>query len=52
MDTRETGPTPSDLERGWTGDVRAQHGDWATALDDLKDRVDGNPASRSGPGPD
>ena len=70
----------SDLQRGWTDDLRARHGEWsaarpfardayvrsraagssavnavkeaghktANALDDLKDRVDGNPASRPG----
>jgi outer membrane lipoprotein SlyB len=76
----------TDLQRGWTGDVAAKHGDWtavrpyartaydrgraggtgagavgtaasatrgvadrvADAVDDLKDRVDGNPASRPG----
>jgi hypothetical protein len=86
----------NDLQRGWTDDVRAQHGEWdaakpyardaftrsraaaagstaagavretehktadvvreaghktANAIDDLKDRVDGNPASRPGPDP-
>jgi hypothetical protein len=74
-----------DLQRGWTDDLRARHGEWATArpfardaftrsraaaagstaagvareaghktanaIDDLKDRVDGNPASRPGPDP-
>jgi hypothetical protein len=73
----------ADLQRGWTSDVAARHGDWtsvrpyartaydrsrvggshsaggshsggladraANALDDLKDRFDGNPASRPGP---
>jgi hypothetical protein len=82
---RDWNAVEGDLERGWTGDVRAQHGDWATArpfardafnrsraaavgsaatgavreaghkaanvVDDLKDRVDGNPASRPGPDP-
>jgi hypothetical protein len=72
-----------DLQRGWTDDMRAQHGDWntvrpfardaytrsradaagsaatdavrdaghkaANAVDDLHDRVDGNPVSRPGP---
>ncbi len=74
-----------DLQRGWTSDLRARHGDWdaarpfardaftrsraaaagsaaagavreaghktANAIDDLKDRVDANPASRPGPDP-
>jgi hypothetical protein len=73
----------ADLQRGWTGDVAARHGDWTSvrpyartafdrsraggshsgvshsgggladrapnALHDLKDRFDGNPASRPGP---
>jgi len=75
----------TDLQRGWTDDLRARHGDWnaarpfardaytrsraaavgstaanavreaghktANAIDDLKDRVDNNPASRPGPDP-
>ena len=74
-----------DLQRGWSDEVRRQHGEWdtarpfardafarsraaaagssaagvahdaerkiANAADDLKDRVDGNPASRPGPDP-
>jgi len=73
----------TDLQRGWTDDLRTRHGDWdavrpyardaytrsraaaagstiagavreaghktANAVDDMKDRVDGNPASRPGP---
>ncbi|GLC27798.1 hypothetical protein [Roseisolibacter agri] len=70
----------TDLQRGWTNDVAAKHGDWTSvrpyardaydrgrgmtsgmagmagnvgarvgnALDDMKDRIDGNPASRPG----
>lgn len=63
-----------DLQRGWSDDVGAKHGEWqsvrsyardafersrsgaqnvghgiANAVDDVKDRVDGNPASQSGP---
>jgi hypothetical protein len=87
----------ADLQRGWTNDLRARHGDWSTvrpfaeeaytsrssvsaresvnkmqnsrenladraadttlfgdavaAVDNLKDRVDGNPASKPGPDP-
>jgi len=82
---RDFDAVESDLQRGWTDDVRARHGDWSTArpfvrdaytrsraaaagskaasavreaghktanaIDDLKDRVDGNPASRPGPDP-
>jgi len=74
-----------DLQKGWTNDLRAKHGDWntvrpyardaytrsrataagstiantvreaghktANAIDDVKDRVDGNPASKPGPDP-
>ena len=80
---RDFNAVEGDLQRGWTGDVAAKHGDWntarpfardaftrsraaaagstaagavreaghktANAIDDLKDRVDGNPASRPGP---
>lgn len=80
---RDFDAVEGDLQRGWTGDVAAKHGDWSTArpfardaftrsraaaagstaagavreaghktanaIDDLKDRVDGNPASRPGP---
>ena len=79
---REWNAVESDLQRGWTDDIRARHGDWNTArpfardaftrsrtravgaaaantvkdaghkaanvIDDMKDRVDGNPASRPG----
>jgi hypothetical protein len=70
----------TDLQRGWSSDVAAKHGDWTSVrpyardaydrgrgttagmagmagnvgarvgntLDDMKDRVDGNPASRPG----
>ncbi len=70
----------TDLQRGWTNDVAAKHGDWTSVrpyardaydrgrgmtsgmagmagnvgarvgntLDDMKDRMDGNPASRPG----
>ena len=93
---RDFDAVESDLQRGWTDDLRAKHGEWTTArpfardaftrsraaaagataastvsnaghkaadavsnvghktanaLDDLKDRVDGNPASRPGVDP-
>jgi hypothetical protein len=80
---REWNEVEGDLQRGWTDDLRARHGEWdaarpfardaftrsraaaagstvagaareaghktANAIDDLKDRVDNNPASRPGP---
>ena len=82
---RDFDAVENDLQRGWTGDVAAKHGEWSTArpfardafnrsraasvgsaatgavreaghkaanaIDDMKDRVDGNPASRPGPDP-
>jgi len=82
---REWEAVETDLQRGWTDEVRDRHGDWnaarpyardaftrsrasamgasaagvvrdterkiANAADDLKDRVDNNPASRPGPDP-
>jgi hypothetical protein len=82
---RDFDAVESDLQRGWTDEVRRQHGEWETArpfardgftrsraaaagssaagvardaghkiadvADDMKDRVDGNPASRPGPDP-
>lgn len=67
----------SDLQRGWTNDLRARHGDWQAvrpyaeeaytsrasastrnvansaidAVDNVKDRIDGNPSSIPGPDP-
>jgi hypothetical protein len=82
---RDFDAVETDLQSGWTDDLRARHGDWnaarpfardaytrsraaaagstaanavreaghkaANAVDDLKDRVDNNPASRPGPDP-
>ncbi len=82
---RDFSDVESDLEKGWTNDLRAKNGEWsavrpyardaytrsraaaagstiagavrdaghktANAVDDMKDRVDGNPASKPGPDP-
>jgi len=80
---RDFDAVESDLQKGWTDDLRAKNGEWnavrpyardaytrsraaaagstiaggvrdaghktANAIDDVKDRVDGNPASKPGP---
>lgn len=82
---RDFGDVEQDLQKGWTNDLRAKNGDWASVrpyardaytrssaaaagstiagavreaghktantIDDMKDRVDGNPASKPGPDP-